>query len=155
MSNVALIITDSLTVDDANKKINLVSTQTVHLHRLLSFTNYHIEIAGCTRAGCGVFSSPVSLRTSEYLASEPLDLHFPFVNLTSVRLAWTSPKNPNGVLIYILRDEDLIYIYIFYFKTFISSYKTARISVHIRHLFIESECLLIGCVSYISLVNKS
>ena len=144
MSNVALIITDSLTVDDANKKINLVSTQTVHLHRLLSFTNYHIEIAGCTRAGCGVFSSPVSLRTSEYLASEPLDLHFPFVNLTSVRLAWTSPKNPNGVLICILRDEDLIFYNILFLKLLLVVIKTARISIHIWHLFIETECLLIG-----------
>ncbi len=35
----------------------------------------------------------------------------------------------------------------------LSGYKTARISDHIRHLFIQSECLLIGCVSYISLVN--
>ena len=33
------------------------------------------------------------------------------------------------------------------------SYKTAQISDHIRHLFIQSECLLIGWVSYISLVN--
>ncbi len=46
------------------------------------------------------------------------------------------------------------YIFIvFYFKTVLSSYKTARISDHIRHLFIQSECLLIECVSYISLVN--
>ena len=42
---------------------------------------------------------------------------------------------------------------IFYFKTVFSSYKTARISVHIRPLFIWIERLLIGCVSYISKVK--
>jgi hypothetical protein len=41
----------------------------------------------------------------------------------------------------------------FYFKTVFSSYKTARISVHIRPLFIWIERLLIGCVSYISIVK--
>ena len=40
------------------------------------------------------------------------------------------------VLIYELRDEDVYVFIIFYFKTVFSSYKTARISVHIRHLFI-------------------
>ena len=43
----------------------------------------------------------------------------------------------------------------FYFKTVFSSYKTARISVHIRPLFIWIERLLIGCVSYISKVKIS
>ncbi len=42
---------------------------------------------------------------------------------------------------------------VFYFKTVFSSYKTARISVHIRPLFIWIESLLIGCVSYISKVK--
>lgn len=87
-----------MAVDDTNKKMNLVTTQLVYIHRLLSFTNYHIEIAGCTRAGCGVYSSPVSLRTNEYLSSEPVNLHFPFVNLTSVQLAWLAPVHPNGAL---------------------------------------------------------
>jgi len=40
------------------------------------------------------------------------------------------------------------FFYILYFKTVFISCKTARISVHIRHLCIESECLLIECVSY-------
>jgi hypothetical protein len=52
------------------------------------------------------------------------------------------------VNLWIERWRRCIFI-IFYFKTVFISYKTARISVHIRHLFIESECLLIGCVSYI------
>jgi hypothetical protein len=45
--------------------------------------------------------------------------------------------------------EILRYFILHYF----GSHKIARISVHIRHLFIESKCLLIGCPSYISLVN--
>jgi len=48
-----------------------------------------------------------------------------------------------------------LYFYVFYFKTVIGSYKTARISVHIRHLFIEAECLLIGCISYISYTKNT
>ncbi len=42
---------------------------------------------------------------------------------------------------------------IFYFKAVFSCYITARISVHIRPLFIWIERLLIGCVSYVSKVK--
>ena len=69
------------------------------LGNLLAYTSYKIEIAACTRAGCGQFSLPVSIRTQEYLPSRPLDLHFPQVNLTSVRLEWRAPRYTNGVLI--------------------------------------------------------
>jgi hypothetical protein len=68
------------------------------LNNLLSYTNYKIEIAACTRAGCGQFSLPVSIRTLEFLPSRPIDLHFPYVNLTSVKLEWRAPKYPNGLL---------------------------------------------------------
>jgi protein sidekick len=68
------------------------------LNNLLSSTNYKIEIAACTKAGCGQFSLPVSLRTSEFLASRPVDLRFTYVNLTSVQLEWKPPRYPNGVI---------------------------------------------------------
>ena len=71
---------------------------TILLTNLFSFTNYKIEIAGCTRAGCGVFSSPVSLKTAENLASQPVSLYFGYVNLTSVRLEWQEPARPNGLI---------------------------------------------------------
>ncbi len=45
------------------------------------------------------------------------------------------------VLIYGLRDQDVVFFMIFYLKTVFSSYKTARISVHIRPLFIWVERL--------------
>ena len=41
-------------------------------------------------------------------------------------------------------------IFIYFILHYFTSYKIARISVNIRHLFIETECLLIGCVVYIS-----
>lgn len=68
------------------------------LNNLLSSTNYKIEIAACTKAGCGQFSLPVSLKTSEFLASRPVDLRFTYVNLTSVQLEWKPPRYPNGVI---------------------------------------------------------
>ncbi len=63
------------------------------------------------------------------------------------RSTWTS-RPTRCVNLWIERWRRCDFI-IFYFKTVFSSYKTARISAHIRHLFIDTECLLIGCVSYI------
>jgi len=82
----------------------------IYLTGLLSYTNYRIEIAACTRAGCGVSSSPVSLRTLEYLPGKPSALFFPNVTLTSAEVSWSKPERPNGVLSayrvrYILRRE--------------------------------------------------
>lgn len=57
-----------------------------------------MEIAACTRAGCGPASLPVSIRTLDALASRPIDLHFPYVNSTSVALEWSVPRYPNGVV---------------------------------------------------------
>ena len=69
----------------------------IHLNQLLSFTNYKIEISGSTKAGCGVYSSPVSLKTNEFRPSKPINLNFPFVNLTSLHLEWHNPIYPNGI----------------------------------------------------------
>jgi len=74
------------------------SVEIIYLNNLLSFTNYKIEISGCTKAGCGVYSSPVSLRTSEFIPSKPINLNFPYVNLTSLQLEWHNPIKPNGIL---------------------------------------------------------
>jgi hypothetical protein len=68
------------------------------LTNLLSYTNYRVEVAGCTRAGCGQFSQPYSLRTAESLPSEPFDLKFTYVNMTSFTLEWKAPRYPNGAL---------------------------------------------------------
>lgn len=69
-----------------------------NLPNLLSHCTYKVEIAACTRSGCGQFSLPVSIRTLESFSSRPIDLHFPYVNLTSVSLEWSEPRYPNGVL---------------------------------------------------------
>jgi len=42
----------------------------------------------------------------------------------------------------------------FILKLLLVVIKTARISVHIRRLFIGVECLLIGCVSYVIILSK-
>lgn len=68
------------------------------LSNLLSHCTYKVEISTCTRAGCGQFSLPVSIRTTESLPSRPIDLHFPYVNSTSVSLEWSPPRYPNGLL---------------------------------------------------------
>lgn len=99
-----------LLIDNTNKKITESLIQSIYLTGLLSFTNYNVEISACTRAGCGITSSPVSLRTSEYLPSKPLKVHFKHVNQTSVQINWQPPKYPNGILNtyrirYILKDQ--------------------------------------------------
>jgi len=81
-----------------NKKNFKDSQFEIALNNLLGNMNYKIEIAGCTRAGCGEFSVPVSLKTNEYLSSRPLDIKFASVNLSSVQLEWKQPRYPNGVL---------------------------------------------------------
>lgn len=68
------------------------------LSGLLSYTNYKIEISACTRAGCGPSSLPVSIKTLDFLPSRPIDLNFPYVNLTNVKLEFRSPRYPNGLL---------------------------------------------------------
>ena len=62
-----------------------------------------------------------------------------------------------GVLNYGLRSEDVVFFVFFISKLFLLVIKLARISVHIWQLFIESECLLTGCVSYIKkiIVNSN
>ena len=55
------------------------------------------------------------------------------------------PHQLRGVSNWGLRDGDVVFLfYILHLKTVFRSYKAARISEHIRHLFIEFEC-----VSYI------
>lgn len=68
------------------------------LSSLLSHCTYKVEISACTRAGCGQPSLPVSIRTLDTLPARPLDLHFPYVNSTSVALEWSPPRYPNGQL---------------------------------------------------------
>lgn len=68
------------------------------LSGLMSHCTYKVEISACTRAGCGQASLPVTIRTLDSLPSRPLDLHFPYVNSTSVALVWSPPRYPNGQL---------------------------------------------------------
>ena len=74
------------------------SAYNIILNNLLASVNYKIEIAGCTRAGCGEYSQSVSLKTSEYFPSRPIDLKFNHVNSTSVQIEWKAPRYPNGIL---------------------------------------------------------
>lgn len=81
-----------------NKKNFKDSQFEIALNSLLGNMNYKIEIAGCTRAGCGEYSVPVSLKTNEHLPSRPIDIKFNIVNLTSIQLEWKQPRYTNGVL---------------------------------------------------------
>jgi len=74
------------------------SVEVIYINNLLSFTNYRIEISGCTKAGCGQYSLPVSLKTSEQRPSKPIKINFPYVNLTSLQMEWHNPLYSNGIL---------------------------------------------------------
>lgn len=62
------------------------------------YVDYKIEIAGVTRLGVGVFSSPVYMRTLEYIPSKPQNIYFKNVNLNSVTITWSKPFKLNGIL---------------------------------------------------------
>uniref|UniRef100_A0A8C4QIJ2 Sidekick cell adhesion molecule 2 n=1 Tax=Eptatretus burgeri TaxID=7764 RepID=A0A8C4QIJ2_EPTBU len=69
------------------------------LAALRRYTPYEIQLQAYTRAGDGARSPPVYVRTLDSVPGPPFALYFPDVQLTSVRLAWQPPTEPNGVIL--------------------------------------------------------
>ncbi|XP_071813143.1 protein sidekick-1-like isoform X3 [Apostichopus japonicus] len=65
---------------------------------LKGYTSYSILVVGKTRIGDGTPSETITIRTSQSEPGPPMSLHFPTASEASVRLVWTAPDEPNGVI---------------------------------------------------------
>ncbi|XP_078414728.1 protein sidekick-1 isoform X2 [Cetorhinus maximus] len=75
-------------------------TQSVVLNGLRKYSQYEIQVLAFTRIGDGVPSSPVLIeRTKDDVPGPPIRLLFPEVQLTSLRVVWQTPENPNGIIL--------------------------------------------------------
>ncbi|XP_074056656.1 protein sidekick-1 isoform X4 [Macrotis lagotis] len=75
-------------------------TQSVLLAGLRKYVLYELQVLAFTRIGNGVPSSPPILeRTKDDAPGPPVRLVFPEVRLTSVRIVWQPPEEPNGIIL--------------------------------------------------------
>ncbi|CAJ1053978.1 protein sidekick-1-like isoform X2 [Xyrichtys novacula] len=69
------------------------------LGALGKYTMYSLQVLAYTRMGDGPPSDPVLIRTKEDVPGPALRMVFPEVRLTSVRVVWQPPTNPNGIIL--------------------------------------------------------
>ncbi|XP_019476379.1 protein sidekick-1-like [Meleagris gallopavo] len=75
-------------------------TQSCLLSGLRKYVLYEIRVLAFTRIGDGVPSSPAVIeRTKDDAPGPPVRLVFPEVRLTSVRIVWQPPEEPNGIIL--------------------------------------------------------
>ncbi|KAK1343614.1 hypothetical protein QTO34_016394 [Cnephaeus nilssonii] len=75
-------------------------TQSALLAGLRKFVLYELQVLAFTRIGNGVASTPLVLeRTKDDAPGPPVRLVFPEVRLTSVRIVWQPPEEPNGIIL--------------------------------------------------------
>uniref|UniRef100_A0A671F9A5 Sidekick cell adhesion molecule 1 n=1 Tax=Rhinolophus ferrumequinum TaxID=59479 RepID=A0A671F9A5_RHIFE len=75
-------------------------SQSALLAGLRKFVLYELQVLAFTRIGNGVPSLPLVLeRTKDDAPGPPVRLVFPEVRLTSVRIVWQPPEEPNGVIL--------------------------------------------------------
>uniref|UniRef100_A0A3Q2YF35 Sidekick cell adhesion molecule 1 n=1 Tax=Hippocampus comes TaxID=109280 RepID=A0A3Q2YF35_HIPCM len=66
---------------------------------LRKYTIYALQVLAYTRMGDGPPSSPMLLRTKEDVPGPPVRVVFPEVRLSSARVVWEPPANPNGIIL--------------------------------------------------------
>ncbi|XP_069066064.1 protein sidekick-1 [Pleurodeles waltl] len=75
-------------------------TLSVLLMNLRKYVIYEIQVLAFTRIGDGVPSSPpIMERTKDDVPGPPVKMVFPEVRLTSVRIVWQPPEEPNGIIL--------------------------------------------------------
>ncbi|XP_020658047.3 protein sidekick-1 isoform X2 [Pogona vitticeps] len=75
-------------------------TLSVLLAGLRKYVLYEIQVLAFTRIGDGVPSTPPAIeRTKDDAPGPPVRLVFPEVRLTSVRVVWQPPEEPNGIIL--------------------------------------------------------
>ncbi|XP_061768377.1 protein sidekick-1-like [Nerophis ophidion] len=66
---------------------------------LQKYTVYLLQVLAYTRSGDGPPSSAVLLQTKEDVPGPPVRVVFPEVRLSSARVVWEPPTNPNGLIL--------------------------------------------------------
>ncbi|TUL94710.1 Protein sidekick-2 [Bagarius yarrelli] len=76
------------------------TTNSAELTHLGKYVLYEIWVLAFTRIGDGLLSSPPILeRTLDDVPGPPVGILFPEVRISSVRLIWQSPAQPNGIIL--------------------------------------------------------
>lgn len=94
------------------KEINKNTTFTTTLTELRKYVVYHIQVLAYTRLGDGSLSiPPVRVQTFEDAPGAPSNVSFPDVSLTTARIIWDVPEEPNGEILayrvtYCVKDEN-------------------------------------------------
>ncbi|XP_052122730.1 protein sidekick [Frankliniella occidentalis] len=82
------------------KTIASNSTFTTTLTELRKYVQYNIQVLAFTRLGDGEHSAPpVRVRTFEDTPGAPSNVSFPDVSLTTARIIWDVPDEPNGEIL--------------------------------------------------------
>lgn len=82
------------------KDIPSNKTFTTTLTELRKFQVYSIQVLAYTRLGDGIASSPpVRVQTYEDVPGAPSNVSFPDVSLSTARIIWDEPEEPNGEII--------------------------------------------------------
>ncbi|XP_045475699.1 protein sidekick [Harmonia axyridis] len=82
------------------KQIAGNSTFTTTLTELKKFVQYRIQVLAYTRLGDGEPSKPaIGVRTFEDVPGVPSNVSFPDVSLSSARIIWDIPEEPNGKIL--------------------------------------------------------
>ncbi|XP_055298306.1 protein sidekick isoform X12 [Sitodiplosis mosellana] len=83
-----------------HKTIANNNTYTTTLTELKKFVAYHIQVLAYTRLGDGTLSTPpVRAQTFEDTPGAPSNVSFPDVSLTTARIIWDVPEEPNGEIL--------------------------------------------------------
>ncbi|XP_061535889.1 protein sidekick-1 isoform X1 [Phycodurus eques] len=69
------------------------------LGALRKYTVYALQVLAYTRMGDGPPSSAVLLRTKEDVPGPPVRVVFPEVRLSSAKVVWEPPTNPDGIIL--------------------------------------------------------
>ncbi|XP_032667405.1 protein sidekick isoform X2 [Odontomachus brunneus] len=82
------------------KNIPSNTTFTTTLTELRKFVQYHVQVLAYTRLGDGALSiPPVRVQTFEDTPGPPSNVSFPDVSLTTARIIWDTPEDPNGEIL--------------------------------------------------------
>ncbi|KZC09696.1 Protein sidekick [Dufourea novaeangliae] len=82
------------------KNIPSNTTFTTTLTELRKFVQYHVQVLAFTRLGDGTLSTPpVRVQTFEDAPGPPSNVSFPDVSLTTARIIWDTPEDPNGEIL--------------------------------------------------------
>ncbi|XP_027197018.2 sidekick cell adhesion molecule [Dermatophagoides pteronyssinus] len=81
------------------KLIESNSSRTATLTELKKYTRYQISVCAFTHVGDGVYSTPVTAETFQDVPGPPSNVTFPDVTLTTARIKWDIPEEPNGEIL--------------------------------------------------------